>query len=365
MPGGRRGYAFWMARLSIRDQRELAAVKRLCYRGLDSAPLREAVGERLSRHLSADAFAFLALEPASGLPVHAVHDWPAGMCEAAHDRALLASPACDFGRRPSMRRRVHEVDKLALAPRGKSGSDVYLAEVLRPFGFEREVQMSCSAGGRIWGNLHLTRRTGRGPFAASAIALLEALAPHVTAGLRSAAGRDSLAAAPGGGVGMVLLGPRGGIELANDLALRFLGNTATSGRQSRWVAIQTLVGLLSRVAADADAAVPALDLVDGERGEVYRLRAERLRHADGRARDLVLIEPGRLSDGEKLSPSLGLTVREGEVALGVVRGLSTKELAAALGLSPHTVQTHVRHIFGKLGVASRRQLASLLAGHRS
>src|SRR6266545_4974505 len=101
-----------MPRLSGADQRELQAVKRLCYRGLASAALREAVGERLRRYLNADAFAFLALEPATGLPVHAVHDWPSGMCEAAHQRALLASPAADFGRRAFLHRRAHRIEHL-------------------------------------------------------------------------------------------------------------------------------------------------------------------------------------------------------------------------------------------------------------
>jgi DNA-binding CsgD family transcriptional regulator len=338
-------------------------VKRLCYRGMNSASLREAVGERLSRYLRADAFAFLALEPATGLPVHAVHDWPSDMCNAAQDRALLVSPAADFGRRPRMQRRVHVVEQLAPAP--SRGTDVYLAEVLRPFGFAHEVQMSCAAAGRIWGNLHLTRRDGRSAFSASAIALLEALVPHVTAGLRSAAGRDTLAASPGPAVGMVLLGPGGGIELANAVALRLLREDASGSRLRRWVAIQTVASLLKRVVDGDEDVVPALDLVDNERGEVYRLRGERLRQADGRVRDLVLIEPGRLSDGAQLLSSLGLTGREQEVALSVLRGLSTKEMAAALNLSPHTVQTHVRHVLEKLGVDSRRALASLLSGHRS
>jgi DNA-binding CsgD family transcriptional regulator len=89
-----------------------------------------------------------------------------------------------------------------------------------------------------------------------------------------------------------------------------------------------------------------------------------LRHADGRSRDLVLIEPGRLSDGASLQPTLGLTAREEEVALAVLRGLTSKEIAASLRLSPHTVQTHVRHIFDKVGVDSRRALASVLGGLR-
>ncbi len=34
-------------------------------------------------------------------------------------------------------------------------------------------------------------------------------------------------------------------------------------------------------------------------------------------------------------------------------GLANKEIAADLGLSPRTVQSHIRHILNKLAVASR------------
>lgn len=350
-----------VARLSRIDQRECATIKRLCYGGLDSASLRSVVGERLRRHLGADAFAFLALEPATGLPVHAVHDWPTGMCDAAHDRALLVSPAADFASRAGLKRRAHRLEQLLDTHR--PARDPYVADVLRPFGYSSEVQMTCTGAGRVWGNLHLTRRAGREAFPASALTVLEALAPHVTAGLRMAVRRATLAASRGCGVGMVLLGPGRGIELANDVALRLLRDAAKDGRHSRWVAIQTVAALLGRV-MDGDEAnvVPVLDVVDPERGGVYRLRAERVRHTDGRSRDLVLIEPQRLSDGMNMLPALGLTAREGDVALAVLRGLTTGEIAEALRMSTHTVQTHVRHIFDKLGVDSRRTLAAVLSG---
>jgi DNA-binding CsgD family transcriptional regulator len=350
-----------MGRLSAADQRQCTAIKRLCYRGFDSASLRTVVAERLRRHLGADAFAFLALEPLSGLPVHAVHDWPTGMCDAAHERALLASPAADFGRRAVMKRRVHRLEQLLDA--GCGAVDPYVANVLRPFGFVHEVQMTCTGAGRLWGNLHLTRREGREPFPPHALTLLEALAPHVTAGLRAAVRRATLAAFPGSGVGMVLLGPGKGIELANDVALRLLRDDAKDGRHSRWVAIQTVASLLGRMMKHDEAEViPALDIIDHERGEVYRLSAERVRHTDGRPRDLVLIAPRRLSDDSDALLGLGLTAREGQVARAVLRGLTTQEIARALRLSVYTVQTHVRHIFDKLGVDSRRALAAVLTG---
>jgi DNA-binding CsgD family transcriptional regulator/tetratricopeptide (TPR) repeat protein len=53
----------------------------------------------------------------------------------------------------------------------------------------------------------------------------------------------------------------------------------------------------------------------------------------------------------------GLTDREREVADLVARGLSNRQVAEALVLSPATVETHVKHILGKLGFTSRAQVA--------
>jgi len=56
-----------------------------------------------------------------------------------------------------------------------------------------------------------------------------------------------------------------------------------------------------------------------------------------------------------------LTPQELQVSLLLVEGRTTRETAAALFLSPKTVEYHLRKVYTKLGIGSRAELAELLA----
>ena len=66
-------------------------------------------------------------------------------------------------------------------------------------------------------------------------------------------------------------------------------------------------------------------------------------------------------------PSVGglpgglVTARESEIARLVALGMTNKEIAAALTISPKTVAAHVEHILAKLGFARRAQIATWAA----
>jgi DNA-binding CsgD family transcriptional regulator len=63
--------------------------------------------------------------------------------------------------------------------------------------------------------------------------------------------------------------------------------------------------------------------------------------------------------GGSRSP-LELTGREHDVAVLVAKGMTNREVAAELYVSPKAVDYHLGHIFGKLGITSRRNLRDLV-----
>jgi DNA-binding CsgD family transcriptional regulator len=68
--------------------------------------------------------------------------------------------------------------------------------------------------------------------------------------------------------------------------------------------------------------------------------------------------------GERRRPPAGwesLTPAEHRLALLVADGLSNADIAARLFISPATVRAHLGHIYGKLGIGSRSQLAAEVA----
>lgn len=79
------------------------------------------------------------------------------------------------------------------------------------------------------------------------------------------------------------------------------------------------------------------------------------------ARVAVVVEPA--GPGEHIAlivAAYGLTPRERDITTLVLRGLPTAEIARHARLSTHTVQDHLKAVFDKTGVRSRRDLVATL-----
>ena len=114
---------------------------------------------------------------------------------------------------------------------------------------------------------------------------------------------------------------------------------------------------------DVDRARPLLDQAIA----IYeRLDAARdLARAEAALREAGIRRGRRGTRGRPQTGWQSLTPAERAVADLVAEGLSNPQIGERLYISRRTVQTHLAHVFAKLDITSRAQLAALVAQHQS
>jgi DNA-binding CsgD family transcriptional regulator len=122
-------------------------------------------------------------------------------------------------------------------------------------------------------------------------------------------------------------------------------------------AILAVAGRALRTAEHANApGEVALSRVLSRTGQWMMLHGASL-VADGARRVAVIVEPAQPARiASLLMAAYGLTDREQDVTRLVLQGNSTTEIAARLSVSANTVQQHLKSVFDKTGVHSRREL---------
>lgn len=78
---------------------------------------------------------------------------------------------------------------------------------------------------------------------------------------------------------------------------------------------------------------------------------------------LTMWSRSALPSGVDLRERFGFTPREAEVALLLAERRTDAEIASALGISWHTVRSHIERIFSVLGCHTRREAAARLRHH--
>ena len=132
--------------------------------------------------------------------------------------------------------------------------------------------------------------------------------------------------------------------------------------------------ILLTAGIERDEIVEALQL--GARGLVLKHSATPLLHKCIRAvmageywlgHDRIpdLIQAIRsLGPSAPVSPARTLTERELKVIAAVVEGATNREIAEKLGMSEQTVKNHLSHIYDKVGVSNRLELALFAIHHK-
>lgn len=233
-------------------------------------------------------------------------------------------------------------------------------ELLAPYGLRDELRMVLhGSDGLVWGVATMSRRGGR-RFDALDEQALQPVLTEIGDGLRSTLFRESAVTrvSAGDGPAIAVLGPDNEFESATPAALAHLERLSW-GPTGLPVALAPAAAVAARLRASGqESLVLRSRTVDGE---WLILRAGRYDSAHPPRRVVMTIERAQPPEIVSLmAAAFGLTRRECQVLLLSLRGATSEEMAHALVVSPYTVQDHLKNIFAKTGVRSRRGLLGLI-----
>jgi DNA-binding CsgD family transcriptional regulator len=338
---------------------------RLCHVGLDSRTLRIEIIKQLRKVIPIDVFFFSMADPATLLFTGVVVD---EILEQAMAQFLENEFFQDDVNKFSwLARNAPAVSGLVQATQGELESSSRYCEILAPIALGDELRVALITSGTCWGFMCLHRERSNPHFTSVEATFIARLAPHIAEGLRKAlllgsTTRIQVLDEPG----LLLLADDLSVVAITPVAEQWLAEVAESDWPRERALPYAVLAVAARLQAlergiDAQfALMPKLHLRTAS-GHWLVLHASRLSSVSAQGPIAVIFEVARPVEIAPLIVQVyDLSKREGEVLQSVVRGMSTTEIANTFHITSHTVQDHLKAIFEKVGVRSRRELVGQL-----
>ena len=344
-----------------RADRVRREIVRSCHAGWDSTRLRREVLNRLRSVVPFDAVCFPTADPATlmitgnvgeGLPP-----------EAAREFFRVEYSVEDFNKFSSLARSRRVARTLNDATTGRYDRSARWREVFGPLGLNDDLRAALVADGSCWGYLALHRHGAKGPFSDEETSFVGQLTAHLAEGLRKSLLIENVAVDEAEeGPGLILLDDRMDVVATTAAARYWLAEVRRTGRDVGELPSPILAAASSLQALERGSPGPSVmprSRLRTSSGRWLVVHASRLGGEDQEKRIAVIIE---LAQPVEIAPLIaaayGLSDRERQVLQQVVVGLSTAAIAEALHISANTVQDHLKAIFDKVGVRSRRELVA-------
>jgi len=344
-------------RARIRARERLEALART---DLDSEAARHAAIAALRPAVGFRRWCWPLTDPASALSTGGIAEFDLW---AELPRIAVLEEHGDVTSKPSLVLGERASIALSAATGGDLARSTRWRECLRPYGVGDELMTVCRDRHGCWGSVELMRDSDDSPFGDDDAEFLGELAPVLAALIRNSL-RDG---GPAPQREARRLPPA---TLIVDAELRptswtpafrvWLGELPTGAD----VLPPAVYELGTRVLIPPQAAngLPASVRVRTRTGQWAVIEGAPLDGAD-RGNAAITIRSATADEVfDLLAKTYDLTRRERQLVALMLDGLATKQLAAALCISPHTVQDHLKAIFAKTNLRSRRELVSHLAG---
>jgi DNA-binding CsgD family transcriptional regulator len=323
------------------------------------------VAQRLRRVIDADAMCWHTLDPETQLitsdapteliesGVYTAETAPAAGAQIVASEYLLP----DVNTFASLARKRVSVGILSEATRGRPEQSTRYRELLRDSGIPFEMRAAFVSRGRTWGAVHVARKDDKTDFTRADARALASITATVAEGIRTSLRFDAARRGVGTAPGLVVLGPQNEIELITAPARALFANMrnpSTDGKSETPPASLLAIAAFAR----SDTAGATAPVVIPTASGWISLHASL---PEGRAAGRVAIVLDRASGPRAAEMRLelhGVSPRERETANLLARGLTNPEIAAALVVSPYTVQDHIKSLFEKTGATSRQDLVA-------
>lgn len=266
-----------------------------------------------------------------------------------------------FAAKHVLARRARPVASLQAETRGDVARSPRWDEVLRPAGIGDVAILACRDAQGCWGWIELYRDSSDRPFDDGELALLESIGPAIGSALRRHAMPRS--------DGPTTPAPPGTLVLNRDLRLvswtpsarAWIDALPSAALFARWGMLPSVVYPTAVLARSQDTAEAARALVQTVDGRWVTIEAAAL---EGEREGEVAVHLRSATAGETfelLCRVYALSPRERDVVSLLVAGLDTRAIAKQLFISAHTVQDHLKSVFAKVGIHSRRELLATLS----
>jgi DNA-binding CsgD family transcriptional regulator len=324
------------------------------------ATLPGALLDALARLIPFDAFCWGAVDPTSLLPTRATGTTVPHTTEVILEIHELVARGVVPRDVRSLARSGRYVARLSEIVDERGEHNAVYQRVLRPRGLEHQLRAALVVDGTQWGLLHVERH--HPDFSASEVTLLDTLVPHLAHAFRRwILGHPSRPAATVTRAvpGVIVLDRDNEIDSISPEAEHWLSEWGFADLTIPPSAIAAVVGV-ARAHPDPNhnESIPSAR-VRLPTGTWLHVHATHLTRHNGKPLTAIVLER---ASHDQVAPLIArahqLSPRETQIALLILRGLSTNEIATQLFISPYTVQDHLKSIFERVGVRSRRELAT-------